>query len=93
MAWIDDSRRQDEEAYESAEEEHAANNYSFRHRGLRGIMRKVQARAAAKQLEDEVDDEIVYVDHSGLATSGLSSCLKLVSIYGMSATESPSPAL
>ncbi|KAG6179852.1 hypothetical protein E4U10_007768, partial [Claviceps purpurea] len=48
MAWIDDSRRQDEEAYESAEEEHAANNYSFRHRGLRGIMKKVEARAAAK---------------------------------------------
>ncbi|KAG6124212.1 hypothetical protein E4U28_001664 [Claviceps purpurea] len=57
MVWIDDSRRQDEEADESAEEEHAANNYSFRHHGLRGIMKKVEARAAAKQLENEVGDE------------------------------------
>ncbi|KAG6222917.1 hypothetical protein E4U25_000348 [Claviceps purpurea] len=81
--------REEENDYESAEQEHAANNYSFRHRSLRGIMKKVEARAAAEQLEDEVDDEIVYVDCSGLATSGLSSCLELVSIYGMSATESP----
>ncbi|KAG6284354.1 hypothetical protein E4U09_007955 [Claviceps aff. purpurea] len=57
MAWIDDSRREEENEYESAEQEHAANNYSFRHRSLRGIMKKVEARAAAEQLEDEVDDE------------------------------------
>ncbi|KAG6123906.1 hypothetical protein E4U34_006648 [Claviceps purpurea] len=57
MAWIDDSRRRDRAAQASAEEEHAAHNFTFQHRGPRALWKMVETEAAAEALEHELHDD------------------------------------